>query len=138
MTLYFNSIYMVIIYILKAFNKLHFCCLFFISSFRYFFFSFFCLFVILSFRLFEWRLFPFSHGVFSPRNDKTTPCEKTTRRKNAKRKDEKRPCEKTKRRHAKKTTKLKFQMASFCVAFFRLFALNFRLFAWRISFRLFA
>ena len=110
-----------------------FCCLFVIS--------FFCLFawrlfvfsrgVISSFRLFAWRffrLFVLSHGVFSPRKDEKTPCEKTTRRIT--------PREKSKRRHAKrektpceKTTKLK----SFRVAFIRLFAQKFRLFSWRVS-----
>ena len=129
MTQYLNSIYMVIIYILQVFNKLHFCCLFVISSFR-----------VASFRLFAWRYFVFSHSVFSPRKDEKMPCVwkrigtpplmlsysilKVPIRFHTPR---------------EKTTKLKFQIASFRMAFFRLFALKFRLFEWRVSsFRLFA
>ena len=92
MTQYLNSIYMVIIYILKALDKQHVCCLFLIWCFRYFLFS--------CFRLFAWRLFVFSHAVIfcmaSFRREKT-------KRRHAKRRQDKiTPSEKTKRRHAKK------------------------------------
>ena len=88
------------------------------SIFRVFVISCFCYFVFSrgvfsSFRMAYFRLF--SHGVISPRKDEKTPCEKTTRRNNAKRKDEKTPCEKTPREN---TTKLKFQMSSFRMALF--------------------
>ena len=86
MTQYLNSIYRVIIYILKAFNKLHF-----------FVFSLFRLFVISSSRHFVFShgvissfcLFVFSPGVISPRKDKITPGEKTTRRNISRRKRQK-------------------------------------------------
>ena len=56
------------------------------------------------------------------REEEITPGE---RAKEVVRKDEKTPRE--------RTTKLKIQMASFRMALFRLFALKFRLFTWRVS-----
>ena len=69
---YLNSVYMVIIDILKAFNKLHFCCLFVISSFRYFVLSFCRLFVISSFRKASFRLFAAKRRKNDMRNDDKT------------------------------------------------------------------
>ena len=91
MTKYLNSIYRVIIYVLKALNKLHFVVFssfhgFAFSLFRFFVLSLFRLFVISSFRMALFRLFVFlhavvSHGDISPRKDEITPGKKTTRRK---------------------------------------------------------
>ena len=89
---------MVIICILKTFNKLHFCRLFVISTFR---------------------LFAAKRRKDAMRKDEIHMA------KNAMRQDEETPRE--------KTTKFKFQMVSFRVAFFCLFTLKFRLYAWRVS-----
>ena len=150
--LYLNSVYRGIIYIVQAFNKLHYCRLFVISSFRYFVIPTFRYFVfspgvISSFYLFAWHLFVLSPVVISPRKYEITPGEKTTRRNNASRKDEKTPRE--------KTTKFNFsngvfshgifssfhaEISSFRVAGF-VFSYgafsSFHIFAWRV-FRLFA
>ena len=94
MTKYLNSIYMIIMYILKAFNKLHFCCLYVISSFRYFVFFVFSNGVISSLSLLAWLFSSFRLAL---------SCREKTKRRHAKRrKDKITPCEKTKVRHKKK------------------------------------